>query len=98
MKILAIKTLVGAVALATLTTAPVLAQSTRGPAPEDGYGSHYDQPITRNPDDVVIGGKVVGRDPDPFIRGQMLRGYEFVARRTDRYAITTTSRHGAGLC
>jgi hypothetical protein len=97
MKILAIKTLVGAVALATLTTAPVLAQSTRGPAPEDGYGSHYDQPITRNPDDVVIGGKVVGRDPDPFIRGQSA-ATSWVARRTDRYAITTTSRHGAGLC
>ena len=76
MKALAIKTLVGAVALATLTTVPVLAQSTRAPAPGDGYGSHYDQPAARNPNDVVIGGKVVGRDPDSFIRWSLLRGYE----------------------
>ena len=45
-------------------------------APKDEYGLRYDKPVTRNPDDVVIGGKVVGGDRDPFIRSQMLRGYE----------------------
>jgi hypothetical protein len=71
MKALVIKTLVSAVALAALITAPAWAQSARGSA-----NPKYDQHVTRNPDDVVIGNKVVGRDPDPFIRSQILRGYE----------------------
>ena len=32
--------------------------------------------ITRDPDDVVFGGKVIGRDPDPWIREEILRHAE----------------------
>jgi hypothetical protein len=28
------------------------------------------------PDDVVSGDRIIGRDPDPFIRGQLLREYD----------------------
>ena len=30
-------------------------------------------PVTRQPNDVVSGRRVIGRDPDPFIRGEILR-------------------------
>ena len=30
-------------------------------------------PVTRQPNDVVSGSRVIGRDPDPFIRGEILR-------------------------
>ena len=73
MKAFSIKTLMSAVALATLISAPALAQSARGSA---RYPSDYDWSFTNNPNNVVIAGKVVGRDPDPFIRSQILRGYE----------------------
>lgn len=59
MKMLAIKTLVSAVAFAALITAPALARSAYGPAAEAGYGWHYDRHDTR----AVVRGKVVGRDP-----------------------------------
>jgi hypothetical protein len=60
MKMLAIKTLVSAVAFAALITAPALARSPRGPAAEGGYGTHYDRHVTRDPNDVVVRGNVVG--------------------------------------
>jgi hypothetical protein len=28
------------------------------------------------PNDVISGDRLIGRDPDPFIRGQILRGYK----------------------
>jgi hypothetical protein len=28
-----------------------------------------------HPNDVVAGGRIIGRDPDPFIRGEILRHY-----------------------
>jgi hypothetical protein len=63
---LAIKTLVGAVVLATLiVSTPALAQSSR----------QNDQQVTRDPNDVIMRGKLIGRDPDPFIRSQIERGY-----------------------
>jgi hypothetical protein len=31
------------------------------------------RPVTRQPNDVVSGHRVIGRDPDPFIRGEILR-------------------------
>jgi hypothetical protein len=76
MKTLAIEAFVGALALATLITAPALAQSARRSVPDTGFGVPYDRQITRDPNDVVVNGKVRGRDPDPFIREQLLRGYE----------------------
>jgi hypothetical protein len=33
-------------------------------------------PLVRvQPNDVVSGGRIIGRDPDPFIRGELLRHY-----------------------
>ena len=32
--------------------------------------------VTVHPDDVVSGNRVIGRDPDPFIRGEILRHYD----------------------
>ena len=31
--------------------------------------------VTAQPGDVISGGRVFGRDPDPFIRNQLLREY-----------------------
>jgi hypothetical protein len=80
--------LVGAlVALATLTTSqaahaggygkryyaalpPGYAYNTQA-NPNYGFG-----PVVRvHPHDVVSGDRVIGRDPDPFIRGELLRAY-----------------------
>lgn len=39
--------------------------------PNYGFG-----PVVRvHPHDVVAGNSIIGRDPDPFIRGQILREY-----------------------
>jgi hypothetical protein len=39
--------------------------------PNYGFG-----PIQRiHPHDVLSGDRIIGRDPDPFIRGQILRAY-----------------------
>jgi hypothetical protein len=52
-------------------------------APEASYGRAYSRLGTRTaiqPDDVVKDGVVIGRDPDPFIREEMLRHYGVGAR------------------
>lgn len=40
--------------------------------PTYGFGPR----VTVHPDDVVSGNRVIGRDPDPFIRGEILRHYD----------------------
>ena len=55
----------------------------RDPAP---YGYGYDAQanptygfgplVPIHPNDVVAGGRIIGRDPDPFIRGEILRHYD----------------------
>jgi hypothetical protein len=32
--------------------------------------------VTVQPGDVVTGNRIIGRDPDPFIRGEILRHYD----------------------
>jgi hypothetical protein len=32
--------------------------------------------VTVKPGDVVTGNRIIGRDPDPFIRGEILRHYD----------------------
>jgi hypothetical protein len=47
-------------------------------APTGSYARAYSRLGARTavqPDDVVKDGVVIGRDPDPFIRGEMLRHY-----------------------
>jgi len=73
MKRLAIKTLVGAAALATLIAAPALAQPPYRSAAPGPYG--HNPQVTKDPYDVVVRNRVKGRDPDPFIRWSIYRGY-----------------------
>jgi hypothetical protein len=40
---------------------------------EEGISGHR---VTVKPGDVVTGGRVIGADPDPFIRDQLLRDYD----------------------
>ena len=55
--------------------------SQRGLAPGTAYNTqanpHYGfGPVVRvGPTDVISGDRMIGRDPDPFIRNQMLRNY-----------------------
>jgi hypothetical protein len=39
--------------------------------PNYGFGPR----VCVHPHDVVAGNRIIGRDPDPFIRGQLLRAY-----------------------
>jgi hypothetical protein len=39
--------------------------------PNYGFGPR----VTVRPDDAVSGNRVIGRDPDPFVRDQLLREY-----------------------
>jgi hypothetical protein len=44
--------------------------------PANAYGSAGGRPglsFRRSPNDVVVGGKMVGRDPDPQVRFEILR-------------------------
>jgi hypothetical protein len=40
--------------------------------PDYGFGPR----VAVQPDDVVTGNRVIGRDPDPFIRDQLLQEYD----------------------
>ena len=73
------RTLLTAVALATLIAAPALAQARESPAakPHSPYAAQSGgQYGARDRDAVVTGNRVIGRDPDPFIRNEMLRHYD----------------------
>jgi hypothetical protein len=39
--------------------------------PDYGFGPR----VRVHPNDVIAGDRIIGRDPDPFIRGQILRAY-----------------------
>jgi opacity protein-like surface antigen len=91
MRVTAIKLLLGASAALAMLTAAQAAQAqdyqdsayvhghpvapeaydTQG-NPNYGFGPR----VTPGPDDVVSGNRVIGRDPDPFIRGEILRHYD----------------------
>ena len=63
------------VALATLITAEAaeaapIAYNVQA-NPNYGFGPR----VRVQPNDVVSGDRIVGRDPDPFIRGEILRHY-----------------------
>jgi hypothetical protein len=82
MKMLATKmALVTSVALATLLAAEAVSAQRLQTAseaydaeanPNYGFGPR----VTVQPGDVVSGNKVIGRDPDPSIRNQLLREYD----------------------
>jgi hypothetical protein len=73
------------VALATLFTAQAAsAQPRHQPQAYDAqanpnYG--FGPPVGVQPNDVISGSRQIGRDPDPFVRDQLLREYD--SRRPD---------------
>lgn len=40
-----------------------------------GYQSGYGPRVAPQPNEVMTGNRRIGRDPDPFIRGEILRHY-----------------------
>jgi hypothetical protein len=51
--------------------------------PANVYGSAGGRPglsFHQSPDDVVVGGKMVGRDPDPRVRFEILRDGQFAGQ------------------
>jgi hypothetical protein len=81
MKMLVTKlALAASVALATLIAAEAASAQPLRHQPEaydtqanPNYG--FGPRVTVQPNDVVSGDRVIGRDPDPFVRDQILRGY-----------------------
>jgi hypothetical protein len=61
-----------AMALATVIASPAFAQTTGGPSPEYRHAVPG-APPTRNSDGVAQGGRVIGHDPDAWIRNEILR-------------------------
>jgi hypothetical protein len=75
-------TLAVSVALATLIAAEAAcAQPKRHRAAPEAYNVQanpnygFGPRVKVHPNDVVSGNRVIGRDPDPFIRGEILRHY-----------------------
>ncbi len=68
--------------LSAFISSPALAQARHHAYSSYEAAPHYRPPIVRHPrvtrdsDDVVFGGKVIGRDPDPWIREEILRHAE----------------------
>jgi len=70
------KTLIAAAALAVLVTAPALAQTFDNPAadpPSAQTDRHSGAAGVREPGAVMKGRQMIGRDPDPWIRNEILR-------------------------
>jgi hypothetical protein len=84
MKMLVTKVaLATSVALATLLAAEAAyAQPPRHQAAPQAYDAQanpvygFGPRVTVRPSDVLSGDRVIARDPDPFIRDQLLRGYD----------------------
>src|SRR5262245_11129705 len=68
------KTLVTTAALAILLAAPAFAQ-TRDGAPTSPHAAPHNGQV-KDPDAVMGNGKVIGHDPDPWIRNEILRHYD----------------------
>ena len=61
-----------AAALAALAASPALAANSHRAMRQDSATNAYDY-VAPNADVVIDGGKVIGADPDPAIRTQLLR-------------------------
>jgi hypothetical protein len=61
-----------AVMLATLALMPASALAT----PQHKYPGAYAFDGHAQSEEVISGNRVIGHDPDPFIRGEILRHYE----------------------
>jgi hypothetical protein len=71
------KTFIAAVALATLVAVPAFAQRSESPAANPSLSQAASQSRhqdgARNSDEVMNGQRAIGRDPDPWIRNEILR-------------------------
>jgi hypothetical protein len=72
------KQLISALALVTLIAAPALAQRFESPTatPESAQAAPragQNQAGANDPNAVIDKGKVIGRDPDPWIRNEIMR-------------------------
>ena len=71
--------LVAPLAVGTLIAAEGAYAQQNPTAPKTGYAQRHRPPnveagrITRQSNDVRSGDRVIGHDPDPFIRGEILR-------------------------
>ena len=69
--------LIGLVGMVVALTASIIGESANAAGysqanPHYGFGPR----VRVQPNDVISGDRLIGRDPDPFIRGQILRGYK----------------------
>jgi hypothetical protein len=68
-------------AFATLVTAEPADAGQRRPPCQTAYNAQanpsygFGPRVCVHPHDVVAGNSIIGRDPDPFIRGELLRHY-----------------------
>jgi hypothetical protein len=64
-----------AAALTTLIVAPAFAQSHKSTSNQDSMSSYAQAPSAMGSgyDEVVVGGKVIGQDPDANVRLQLFR-------------------------
>jgi len=78
--------LITKIALATsVALATLIAAEAANAQPRHQSGEAYDAQVNPNygfgprvtiqPNDAVTGNRVIGRDPDPFVRDQLLREY-----------------------
>ena len=70
MKTFSFVALLGLAAASTLVSAPASAQV---PPPGCLYGTSTDIVCNITPNDVIVDGHVVGRDPDPHVRAELRR-------------------------
>ena len=68
-------------AFATLITADAASAAGYGQRPLTAYNAQanpnygFGPRVRVHPHDVIAGNSIIGRDPDPFIRGEILRAY-----------------------
>ena len=64
---------VGLIALAA--SSPLIASAAQAQVPPPGclYGTSTDIVCDRSPNDVIVNGHIVGRDPDPHVRAEIRR-------------------------
>jgi hypothetical protein len=68
-------------ALIVAESADAAGYSQRRPAAPTAYNTQanpnygFGPRVRVHPHDVISGGRIIGRDPDPFIRGELLRHY-----------------------
>jgi len=73
--------LVALAALITAEAAYAAGSAQRHQAPPTAYNAQanpnygFGPRVRVHPNDVIAGDRIIGRDPDPFIRGEILRHY-----------------------